>query len=283
MATESKALEQKSPARLLNEALVSYEPHFKNALPSHMDSKRFLRILLTETTRNPALANCTIQSVVRAALQSAQTGLEPDSIRGQAYLIPYGKECTFVPGYRGLIELAYRSGMVESFAAHVVYEGDTFELEYGTAQKLVHKPAPFAVSAGGGALRGDDERRVIGAYSCVWFKGGGHSFEFMWEQEIQAHKARYSKAAANKSSPWQTAPDEMRKKTVIRRHAKYLPQCPDLQRAAIRDELEDEGIKFPDDGAIDLASLEAGAATLSREQELAGKYKETEPGPGGEG
>lgn len=263
------------PARqqqTIRQLVVNYEAQFKNALPSHMDSKRFVRILLTELTRNPNLGLCTADSLMRAALQSAQVGLEPDSVRGQAYLIPYGKECTFVPGYRGMIELAYRSGRIDGFGAHVVYEGDKFELEFGTNERLIHVPAPAT----------GEDRRVIGAYSIVRFKGGGCSFEFMWEQEIQALRKKYVKAA-RQDSPWNTAPDEMRKKTVVRRHAKFLPQCPELQLASQVDEALDRGEAIDVTEPEDLASAEAAAATSATTLKLKDRYKDEPAEPGSEG
>lgn len=271
--TDLPVAEKKKP-RSLRELVVAYEPQFRNALPAHMDAKRFVRILLTEMTRNPKLADCTADSVMRSALQSAQTGLEPDSVRGQAYLIPYGQECTFVPGYRGLIELAYRSGRIQTFNAQTVYEGDTFELELGTSPRILHVPAP--------APAGKDERRRLGAYSVVLFKDGGHSFEWMWEEDIQRTRNAYSKAS-RQDAPWKTNPDEMRKKTVVRRHAKYLPQCPELQFAGQVDESLDAGIEIDVLDPIDVTSMEAAAATTQKQGALRQKYGDQDPGPPAEG
>ncbi|MED0762673.1 recombinase RecT, partial [Aneurinibacillus thermoaerophilus] len=60
---------------------------------------------------------------------------------GHCYIIPYGREAQFIIGYKGMIDLARRSGQIEQIYAHAVYEADHFEYELGLHPKLVHKPA----------------------------------------------------------------------------------------------------------------------------------------------
>ncbi|PMU49001.1 recombinase RecT, partial [Pseudomonas sp. GP01-A3] len=78
-------------------------------------------------------------SLMSAVLQSVKLGLEP-GLFGQAYLIPYGKEVQFQIGYKGLIELAQRSGRISKIQAREVYEHDEFEVSYGIDDNIVHKP-----------------------------------------------------------------------------------------------------------------------------------------------
>src|SRR5690554_5026431 len=116
------------------------KPEIARALPRHMDPDRLARIATTVMRQTPQLAQCTPESFLGALMTCAQLGLEPGPL-GHAYLVPYGREVTFVPGYRGLLELARRSGQIRTIAAHVVKQNDEFEFELGLEPKLVHRPA----------------------------------------------------------------------------------------------------------------------------------------------
>lgn len=96
------------------------------ALPSVITPERFTRMVLTALSSTPKLQTCTPQSFLGAMMQAAQLGVEPNTPLGQAYLIPYGNVCQFQLGYKGLMDLAYRSGEVSSIQAHEVHENDTF-------------------------------------------------------------------------------------------------------------------------------------------------------------
>ena len=107
------------------------EPEIKKALPSVMTPERFTRIALSALNNTPALQQCTPMSFIAALLNAAQLGLEPNTPLGHAYLIPYKNkgvlECQFQIGYKGLIDLSYRSGQVKSIQAQAVYQNDDFE------------------------------------------------------------------------------------------------------------------------------------------------------------
>lgn len=109
------------------------EPEIKKALPSVMTPERFTRIALSALNNTPALQQCTPMSFIAALLNAAQLGLEPNTPLGHAYLIPYKNkgvlECQFQIGYKGLIDLSYRSGQVKSIQAQAVYQNDDFEYE----------------------------------------------------------------------------------------------------------------------------------------------------------
>ena len=161
-------------------------------------------------------------------MNSAQLGLEPNTPLGQAYLIPYKNhgtlEAQFQIGYKGLIDLAYRSGQVKTIYAEAVYENDEFEYELGLNPKLVHKPAIKD--------RGD----VIYYYAVFKLTNGGEGFTVMSKDDIERHKNRFSKAANAGFSPWSTNYDEMAKKTVIKKVLKYAPLSTDIQSQIAQDE-----------------------------------------------
>ncbi len=193
---------------------------------SHMNPKRITKILLAAVMRTPALKECTIASIVDAGMKAAELGLEPGSATGEAYLVPYGKTCTLIPGYRGLIALAFRSGYVVSVKAGVVYQGDTFEYEEGLTPKLRHVPA-FDQER--------DAKAITFAYCVVHLKDGGVCHDVMTRGEIDQIRKR-SKAGGN--GPWVTDYAEMAKKTVARRCLKYAPMSVEMGKALALEAVE---------------------------------------------
>ncbi|RKD20988.1 recombinase RecT [Ammoniphilus oxalaticus] len=217
----NNAATNNNPANTIAAYLKRMAPEIEKALPAHMDADRLARIALTTIRTTPKLLECTIPSLMGAVMQSAQLGLEPGLI-GHCYIIPYGKEATFIIGYKGMIDLARRSGNIESIYAHAVYKNDEFEYEYGLKPNLVHKPAM------------SDQGDFIGAYAVAHFKDGGYQFEFMPKEEIDKRRNR---SAASKGGPWVTDYEEMAKKTVVRHMWKYLPISIEIQQAATQDEV----------------------------------------------
>ena len=199
------------------------------ALPSVLTPERFSRMVRSAISSTPKLEECTPQSFLGAMMTAAQLGLEPNTPLGQAYLIPYknnkrggATECQFQIGYKGLIDLAYRSEQVSIIQAQTVYENDDFTYELGLEPKLVHRPSK--------ANRGNP------AYYYAMFrtKDGGYGFEVMSVEDITAHARKYSKAY--NSGPWQSNFDEMAKKTVLKKCLKYAPLKSDFLRGVAQDE-----------------------------------------------
>lgn len=212
-----------SPNKAMEQLMVKMSDQIKKALPQHMSSDRFQRVALTAFGSNPNFLNCEPMSFLAAMMDSAQLGLEPNTPLGQAYLIPYGNKVQFQVGYKGLLELALRSGKIKSLYAHEVRENDKFEVKYGLHQDLVHEPV----------LKGE-RGDVIGYYAVYHLDTGGHSFVFMTRDEVLAHAKGKSKTF-NKG-PWQTDFDAMAKKTVIKQLLKYAPLSIEMQRAVSSDE-----------------------------------------------
>lgn len=191
------------------------EPEIKKALPSVITPERFTRMALTAISVNPKLANCTPQSFMGALMNAAQLGLEPNTPLGQAYLIPFKNrgtlEVQFQLGYKGLIDLAHRSGEFTNIYAKEVYENDVFEYEFGLEPNLVHKPAT------------KDRGNTIAYYAVFKLVNGGFGFEVMSKDDITNHARKYSQSFNSKYSPWTNNFDEMAKKTVLKKVLKYAP------------------------------------------------------------
>jgi len=199
----------------MKDLVVSMSDQIQKALPTVITGERFTRMVLTAMSSNPQLQQCAPKSFLGAMMQAAQLGVEPNTPLGQAYLIPYKNkgtlECQFQLGYKGLIDLAYRSGEVRDIQAHEVYENDEFEYELGLNPKLRHVPAQ--------SNRGN----VIAYYAVFHTKDDGYGFEVMSIEDVKAHAKKYSQAYSSSYSPWSKNFDEMAKKTVLKKCLKYAP------------------------------------------------------------
>ena len=193
----------------------SFKKQIGNALPKFFDTDRFVRSAISDFRLNRALQDCSVPSVLGFYMQAAMCGLEPSSVLGQCYPVPFNnrntgaKECQFIIGYRGMASIARRSGEVLSIDAKIVHEKDTFELVYGLDSNITHIPY----------LEGDPGQ-MLGAYCIVKFKDGSHQFEYMPKYKIDEHRKR---SKASSYGPWVTDYEEMAKKTVFRAIFKWLP------------------------------------------------------------
>jgi recombination protein RecT len=184
--------------------------------PKHLSADRLMRVALMTISRTPKLAECTPHSLLNAFMTASQLGLEVGGVLGEAYLVPYGKEATFLVGYRGLINLARRSGQIISIEAQVVREGDLFDFEYGLELRFRHQP------------KAEVDAQITHAWALARFRDGGHQLDVMTIRDVEAIRKR-SRSATN--GPWVTDFAEMAKKTVVRRLCKYLPLSPEVADA----------------------------------------------------
>ena len=191
------------------------------ALPSHFAPERMARLALTSLRTVRGLAECNPASIMACVMTASQLGLEP-GVLGSCYLIPRKGEATFLIGYQGLLDLIRRSGKVTSIASRVVYETDTFEIDYSASVPFIHKPD----------LRRKDNR-ILGFYCHATLVGGEHLFEWMPLHEVNAIRGR---SQSGSSGPWATDFSEMGKKTVLRRAAKYLPRSIEFSDALAADD-----------------------------------------------
>lgn len=225
-AAQTQAVAKKKTPQSMQDYVELMMPAIKAALPSVITPERFSRIVLSALSTNRRLKTCSPQSFLGAMMTAAQLGLEPNTPLGQAYLIPYKNhgedECQFQLGYKGLIDLAYRSGEVSIIQAHTVRENDDFTYELGLDPKLKHIPAKKD--------RGDP----IAYYAMFKTKDGGYGFQVMSIEEVRAHARKFSKSVDN--GPWKTNFDEMAKKTVLKKVLKYAPLRSDFVRGIAQDE-----------------------------------------------
>lgn len=206
--------------------LVKMEDLLSTTVPTQMCAKRLVRLFYVEISKNPDLNECTIESICGAIMSCAQYGLEP-GIAGMLYLTyRYDKrsdsrKMAVMIGYRGMIEMAYRTGLISTIRANMVYERDYFKMQDGSECKIEHERAI------------GNRGRKIGAYAIVTMKDGSQHFDFMEISEIEVVRAMSS--SPNKG-PWVNDYDAMAKKTVIRRLLKYAPTSVNLSSMISFDE-----------------------------------------------
>lgn len=231
----------KSKPATIKQLMERQRTEIARALPKHMDADRLTRIALTVIRTNRGLAQCSAESLLGAVMLSAQLGLEPGPL-GHCYFVPFKGQVTFIIGYRGIIDLARRSGNIESLVARTVHEQDQFEYEYGLEDRLVHKPALTA--------RG----QAIAYYAVAKYVGGGHTFLVMSREDVDKHRAR---SASKSSGPWVTDYDAMARKTVIRAMAAFLPLSVEAARGINQDNTVHAGVVSEDDLDNEPAYVEA--------------------------
>lgn len=198
----------------------------------HTNPDRLMALAISTINKNPKLGECSESSVMSCLMRCSTLGLEPSDVDGlgRAYILPFfskktGMQATFILGYKGLIELARRSGEIKDISARAVYDGDFFEYEYGLEEKLRHVP-------GEGEKTPD---KLTFVYCVVHFKDGGHYFDVMTKAEVEAVRKR-SKSPNN--GPWVTDYEAMAKKTVIKRSNPYLPLSVDAKTAIANDDTD---------------------------------------------
>ena len=234
LATQNKKqqlMEKSERHQTLKDLIEIRMPEIQKVLPSVVPAEQFLRLTLNAIQNTPHLKECTMSSFYGAIMQCAQLGLKPN-VNGEAFLVPFKNskkggvyECQFMVGYKGLENLARRSGEISVIDTHEVYENDVYELEFGFEPKLVHKPC----------IKGD-RGNVIGYYAVVLMKDGGKTAFYMTVEDAQKYGETYSKTYNKPDSPWKTAFDSMAKKTCIRQVLKHAPSSTDVDTAISRDE-----------------------------------------------
>lgn len=244
---QTKALVHNLRGALLHPQNVkTFSELIPQTLARHLTPERVSKIVLGAASRNQKLLECTTASIVKSVCELLAMGLEPGSPLGEGYLVPFwnskigANEATAIPGYRGYIVLARRSGQIRNVCANIVYERDAFEIDLASSERPSHKPC----------FKGDRGDPIC-VYAIADFVDGGHHIEFMTVGDVNAIRAR-SKSAydknGNPSGPWATDWGQMARKTVIRRASKYWPLSIEMANAL---ELDDRSGRIIDGGELE--------------------------------
>lgn len=230
----TRTLAPAAATRKLLDVLESRKESFARALSSYgVDPDLFIQVVATKFLAEPKLRECTLLSIYQAAIESAQAGLLSNG--EEATIVPYRDkkagtvEAQFQPMYQGFVRLILRSG-AKKVEARVVHDGDVFDYAYGLNPRLEH--VPRAEAAG---------NETTHAYAIVWLANGETQFEVMDRAELDKIRQR----AAEYSEAWTQWPDEMRRKSVVRRLRKYVELSPQASAVFRKDDLLDIGSPKP--------------------------------------
>ncbi len=207
-------------------------PELDKLLGPSLTVEAFKTAAMTYLRMQPKLYECNPYSVVGGLRLGAQLGLSLGPL-GHFYLVPFKSEAVFILGYRGMVELAYRSGNVRRVSATVVRAGDDFAFRYGTRAVLDHTPSgPPA------------EREWTAVYAVAELTNGGKPFVVLYPEDVEKRRAR-SASAHLPSSPWNTDTEAMWCKSAVRALQRWLPQTPESARGVTLDESV-EGVEDDD-------------------------------------
>lgn len=208
-----------APTPSIGQVIQSMQGEIARALPKHMDADRMARLALTVVRQTPKLAQTTPESFAGALLTAAALGLEP-GVNDEVYLVPYGRECQLIIGFKGMTKLFYQHPMAQYIDAQAVYERDDFDYAYGTNPFLNHKPA-----------RGD-RGDVVEYYAVAKLSNGASAFVVLSPDEVKALR----NGAEGPSGKIKDPQRWMERKTAIRQLVKLLPKSTTLATAAVTDE-----------------------------------------------
>jgi recombination protein RecT len=209
--------------------LTSMAPEFGKALPAHVTSDKFTRVVMSAVQANPDVLNADKRTLLGACMKAAQDGLLVDG--REAALTVYnskaGKVVQYMPMIAGILKKARNSGEISTIAAELVYENDSFKYRIINGKpEMSHEPDVFS-----------DRGEIKGAYACAVLKDGSTMIEVMSKADIEKVRAA---SRAKDSGPWVSWWGEMARKTVLRRLSKRLPSSSDreddLQRTIQRDD-----------------------------------------------
>lgn len=206
--------------RSLIQMINDLKPELANALPRHVSVDRVARIAVTALRQNVALGKCTPESFLGALMTASQLGLEVNTPAGESYLIPYGKECTLVVGYQGIVKLFWQSPHAKHIDAQAVHANDHFDYEYGLNPRLEHKPAT------------GDRGEVVAYYAVATLQNGGSAFVVLTPEQVKELRQGKVGPSGNIADPMRW----MDKKTALKQMLKLLPKTVELDAALKADE-----------------------------------------------
>lgn len=241
---------KQSPVAAFSGFMDQLKPQIARALPAHMNADRMARLALTAFSTTPALQQCDPKSIAGAIMTAAQIGLEP-GINGQGYLIPYKDTCTFVPGWKGLVDLVSRSGRATVWTG-AVREGDKFDYQLGDEPFCKHRPGDE-----------DEDAPFTHIYAIGRVKDAAMPVIEVWSRaKVLKHLNKYNKVGKRHYAFADENNLEMyARKCALLQVLKYMPSSIELANAITASYAAEEGHGVTIEGGIvvEVAGNEAPA------------------------
>lgn len=217
-----------------------YKHQIAQALPKHLTADRMIQMAVTLISKNPKLKECSAGSLIGAIMQASILGFRPVEALAYCYLVPYknkkqdntGKEywvseVQFQIGYRGLMDLARRSGQIKSIHAFAVYTGDEFSYSLGINPDIKHVPSE---------TQSKNPKELTHVYAVSHYKDGGYNFVVLTRKEVESLRRRNAMQKEEPAGAWKTDYEAMAMAKAIKQLAKYLPLSDELQSMVQSDE-----------------------------------------------
>ena len=217
-----------------------YKHQIAQALPKHLTADRMIQMAVTLISKNPKLKECTAGSLIGATMQASILGFRPVEALAYCYFVPYNnkkrrqdgseyyeKEVQFQIGYRGLMDLARRSGQIKSIHAFAVYSGDQFSYSLGINPNITHIP---------NETQQKNPKDLTHVYAVAHYKDGGYNFVVLTRKEVEALRRRNAMQKEEAGGAWKTDYEAMAMAKAIKQLAKYLPLSDELQSMVQSDE-----------------------------------------------
>lgn len=205
-----------------------------------ISQKEFIVSAINAVKKTPKLLECSPQTLFGSILLCAELGLKFNTPEGFCYILPYNTqgrmEAQFQLGYKGIVEIMYRSPRIVSVDAEAVYENDDFQYALGTGKFIKHTPC----------MEGP-RGKLKCVYAVVKLKDSDEPlFKVVHKEELDKIK-KLSKAGNSQYSPYNNGTDifnTMEAKAAIKLLSKYLPKSdPTLSKAISIDNRVQGGAK----------------------------------------
>lgn len=227
MSNQQVAQRTPTPQSLLQQYFTQHKGQLAAALPKHLNPDRMARLAMTAFSQNKQLQQCDPKSVFSSLIVLSQLGLEP-GIDGQGYLVPYGKICTPIPGWKGYVDLVSRAGRATVWTG-AVFEGDEFDYQLGDAPFIRHRPGDE-----------NDESKLTHVYAVGRVKGAELPVIEVWTKaKVLKHRDKYNKVGQKHYSYGNL--EMYARKVVLLQVIKYMPKSVELQAAMEVDLASTEG------------------------------------------
>lgn len=242
MSTTSRSLQdvKKNAAGGLKEFngfMEKLKPQMALALPKHLNADRMTRLALTAFSTSLQLQQCDFKSIAASIMTAGQLGLEP-GVNGAGYLIPYGRNCTFVPGWKGLVDLVSRSGQGTVYTG-VIFKDQDYTFTDGARRDLViHNETDL-----------DAPEDITHAYAVGWVKGAEMPIIELWRvSKIEKHRDKYNKVGKKHYSfrDWEM----YARKVPLLQVLKYMPTSVEVRNAIAASNAAERGENVNIEGGI---------------------------------
>ncbi|MEG0064734.1 MAG: recombinase RecT [Pseudomonas sp.] len=272
---------QLSPTTQFSNFMDSLKGQLALALPKHLTADRMARLALTAFSSSTQMQRCTHKSIAASIMTAAQLGLEP-GVNGAGYLIPYKDTCTFVPGWKGLVDLVSRSGRGTVYTG-VIFSDQKYTFTDGAKRDLViHNETDL-----------EDPNEITHAFAIGWVQGASMPIIELWRvTKIRKHRDKYNKQGQKhySFSNWEM----YCRKIPLLQVLKYMPCSVEVNAAIQVSNAAEEGrgAIIENGFVIDLEPNDSGvheqAATEAKEVnqqtgEITDKEPEAEKANGGSG